>query len=727
MGGFRDDPDWPLVAALEIFDDDSGQAITAPIFHTRVIDPPIQRLGVDNPAEAVAVCLDETGHITLERVAELLGVDEGSARASLTDIAWEDPSTATLVPSARYLSGNVRTKLAIARDAAERDPRFAANVAALEAVLPPQLGPADITARLGVPWIPPADVEAYCADVLGAKIVVEYLPSLGRWELVVPAGRRGVAFSAEWGTPRADAATLLRSSLNQQLHTVYDESDDGRRVRNDPETIAAREKQDALAERFAEWVWEEPDRARRLAESYNELFSSTVVPAHDGTHLSLPGLAASFTPHPHQRDAVARVLTDGRALLAHAVGAGKTATMAMAAMEMRRLGLVRKPALVVPNHMLEQFAREWLQLYPTAKLLIADRDKLSKAQRTSFAARATTGDWDAIIFSHSSFVRLPLGADRQSAYLGERLERLRDALSHSRGGKGLSVKRLERRVADEEERLRKLAARHHKDDGVCFEETGIDHLMVDEAHLYKNRRVDSAIDGMAHPGSQRAEDLDAKLWTLRQRHGPRVVTFATATPVANSMAELWVMQSYLQPDVLAEVGLGPFDAWAANFGRTVTALELAPDGASWRMSTRFARFCNVPELMGMWRQTADVRTAAELALAIPALVGGRSETVVVPGSDELADLCRRPRRTRRTGPQPWGRPHRGQHAQDHRRRPTRRSRPAPCRRVARSLRRQARRCRRAHHRDLACDTGPFLSRRDRQSSPETRSVATRVL
>ncbi len=636
MGGFRDDPDWPLVAALEVFDDDSGHATKAPIFSSRVIDPPVQRLGVDDPSEAVAVCLDETGCITVERVAELLGVDPTAARQALSHLAWEDPATGTLVPNARYLSGNVRTKLDVAREAAALDPRFTANVSALEAVLPAQLRPDEISARLGVPWIPSVDIEAYCADVLGARVVVEYLPSLGRWEAAAPAGRRGVAFSAEWGTPRADAVTLLRSSLNQQLHTVYDENDNGRRVRNDPETIAAREKQEALVGRFAAWVWEEPDRARRLGDRYNELFSSTVVPAHEGSHLSLPGLASSFTPHQHQRDAVARVLTDGRALLAHAVGAGKTATMAMAAMEMRRLGLARKPALVVPNHMLEQFAREWLQLYPTAKLLIADREKLSKAHRTEFVARATTGDWDAIIFSQSSFVRLPLGADQQAAYLSERLERLRDALTHSQNGKGLSVKRLERRVADEEERLRNLQAGHRKDDGVRFEETGVDHLMVDEAHLYKNRRIDSAIDGMAHPGSQRAEDLDAKLWTLRQRHGPRVVTFATATPVANSMAELWVMQSYLQPDVLAELGLGPFDAWAANFGRTVTALELAPDGASWRLSTRFARFCNVPELMGMWRQAADVRTAADLALPVPVLAGGRAEIVVVPGSGELA-------------------------------------------------------------------------------------------
>lgn len=656
MGGFRDDPAWPLVSALEIFDDDTQTASKAPIFDQRVIDPPLERLGVDTPAEALAVTLDETGGVDLDRVAALLGTTPDTARDQLGHLVWLDPATGTVEPAARYLSGNVRSKLGAAQVAAERDPTYLANVEALQAALPTQLDPNDIAVRLGVPWVPAGDVEAFCQEVLGARIEIEYLPSLGRWEVATPAGRRGVAFNAEWGTPRADAATLLRASLNQQLHTVYDETDDGRRVRNDPETIAAREKQDALAERFAGWVWEDPTRTRRLVDRYNELFCSTAIPAHDGSHLTLPGLAATFTPHQHQRDAVARVLTDGRALLAHAVGAGKTATMAMSAMEVRRLGLARKPALVVPNHMLEQFAREWLQLYPTAKLLIADREKLSKAHRTEFAARAATGDWDAIIFSQSSFVRLPLGPELQVDYLSERLHHLRDALASSRQGKGLSVKRLERYVADEEERIRKLQASHTKDDGVRFEQTGIDYLMVDEAHLFKNRRVVSSIDGMAHPGSQRAEDLDAKLWTLRRRHGPRVVTFATATPVANSMAELWVMQSYLQPDVLDQVGLAPFDAWAANFGRTVTTLELAPDGASWRLSTRFAKFCNVPELMGLWRQVADVRGADDLALPVPSVTGGGPRTVVVPGSDALHDyvglLAERAERVRNRAVEP---------------------------------------------------------------------------
>ncbi|HUP69662.1 MAG TPA: DEAD/DEAH box helicase family protein [Acidimicrobiales bacterium] len=651
MGGFRDDPDWPLVAALEVFDDATQEARRAAIFTQRIISPPVTRLGVDNAAEAVAVCLDESGALSLSRIAELLGTDAEGARAELVGLAWDNPATGELVPASRYLSGNVRRRLEEARVAAANDPRWEANVVALAAVLPRQLEPGEITAGLGAPWIPPGDVEAFCAEVLGAQVEIERVASIGRWNLALRAGRRAsVSLSSEWGTARADAVTLLDASLNQRLHTVWDEGDEGRRVRNDAETIAARDKQDALASRFSAWVWEEPRRAGRLAERYNELFCSVVVPAHDGSHLSLPGLAETFTPHAHQRDAVARILTDGRALLAHCVGAGKTATMVMAAMELRRLGLVAKPAVVVPNHMLDQFTREWLQLYPTAKVLIADRDRLSKERRKEFVARCATGDWDAVIFTQAGFGRLPLGRELRSAYLGEELARCREALGESRSGKGLSVKRLERRAAQLEETYQRLLAAETKDDGVRFEETGIDYVFCDEAHMFKNRRVDSAIDGIGHPGSQRAQDLDAKLWVLRRANGARVVTFATATPVANSIAELWTMQSYLQPDTLAEVELAPFDSWAATFGRTVTALELAPDGGSYRMQTRFARFQNIPELLTLYRQVADVRTAADLDLPVPVLVGGGPETVIVPASERLteyvADLAARAERVR---------------------------------------------------------------------------------
>ncbi len=638
MGGFREDPDWPLVAALEVFDEETQEARPAAIFHERVIDPPHERHGVDTPDEAVAVCLDETGTITVDRVAELLGTDPATARQQLGELVYDEPGTDRLVAASEYLSGNVRAKLDACRAADDPDGRYRPDIAALERVLPAQLEPADITARLGAPWIPSRDIERFCREVLDSTVDVEHLPQFGHWSARLRDGsRRSVALSSEWGTSRADAVTLLDAALNQRLHTVTDATEDGRRVRNDAETLAARDKQEALTARFSTWVWEDPERARRLAARYNELFSSTVLPTFDGSHLTLPGLAGTFTPHAHQRAAVARILTDGRALLAHAVGAGKTATMVMAAMELRRLGFASKPAVVVPNHMLEQFSREWLQLYPTARVLVADRERLSKDRRKEFVARAATGDWDGIIFTQSGFARLPLGRDLISSYLGEEIETARGALAGSKDGKGLSVKRLERRIAQLEETHKRLLAEHTKDDGVRFEETGIDYLFVDEAHAYKNRRVDSSIDGVANVGSQRAQDLDSKLWALRRMHGTRVVTFATATPVANSMAELWVMQCYLHPDLLASVDLRAFDAWAANFGRTHTALELAPDGASYRMQTRFARFQNVPELLTLYRQVADVRTIDDLDLPVPALAGGQAETIVVEPSDALVD------------------------------------------------------------------------------------------
>lgn len=646
MGGFRDDPDWPLVAALEVFDDETQQARHAAIFHERVVDPPQVRTGVDSPDEAIAVCLDESADVTLERCAELLGTDRASVRDRLGDLVYDEPGTGRLVPAVEYLSGNIRKKLEACRSVQASDGRFGVNIEALERVLPRQLEPHEISARLGAPWIPSADIERFCFEVLGARVDVEHLSQLGHWSTRLRGGgRRGVALSSEWGTARADAVTLLDAALNQRLHTVTDATDDGRRVRNDVETLAARDKQEALSNRFSTWIWENPDRAARLADHYNELFSSTVLPSHDGSHLTLPGLVGNFTPRAHQRAAVARILTDGRALLAHAVGAGKTATMVIAAMELRRLGSASKPAVVVPNHMLEQFSREWLQLYPTARILVADKDRLSKDRRKEFVARAATGDWDGIVFTQSGFSRLPLGNDQLAEYLGEEIETARLALAGSKEGKGLSVKRLERRIAQMEQTYQRLLAQHTKDDGVRFEETGIDYLFVDEAHAYKNRRVDSSIEGVGNTGSQRAQDLDSKLWALRRMHGERVVTFATATPVANSMAELWVMQSYLHPDLLKALNLNAFDAWAANFGRTHTALELAPDGSSYRMQTRFARFQNVPELLTLYRQVADVQTSEDLDLPVPALVGGGAETVVVEPSAQLlgyvADLADR--------------------------------------------------------------------------------------
>lgn len=653
MGGFRhSDPDWPLVSALEVFDDDAQKATKAAIFTQRVISPPPVRLGVETATDAVAVCLDETGTVTVDRVADLLGVDHDQARSELGELVYDDPESDSVVPAAQYLSGNIRHKLAAAEQAAEREPRFAVNVAALSQAMPRQLEPSEIKARLGAPWIPAADIEAFCDEVLRCEVSVEHLPEVAKWTVKRGTARSWVVLTSEWGTKRADAIVLLDAALSQRLHTVTDTVDvngTDRRVRNDAETLAARDKQSALADRFSTWVWEDDERAQRLAGRYNQLFSSVALTKYDGSHLSLPGLTSSFELRPHQRDAVARIVTDGRALLAHMVGAGKTATMVTAAMELRRLGIVRKPAIVVPNHMLEQFSREWLQLYPRARVLIADKHQLSK-QRREFVARCATGDWDGVVFTQSGFGRLPLGRELRTAYLEEQIDSARDARLRSKEGKGLSVKRLEKRIAQLEEMQERLLAADKKDDGVRWEETGIDYLFVDEAHGYKNLRIDTTIDAVSSSNSQRATDLDAKLWALRREHGPKATTFATATPIANSVAEMWVMQHYLQPDTLEDLGISHFDAWAANFGRLHTALELSPDATSYRMQTRFARFQNVPDLMGVYRQVADVRGPADLDLDIPKIEGGKPEIVVVPPSDELisyvADLAERAEKVR---------------------------------------------------------------------------------
>ncbi len=638
MGGFRDDPGYASVLALEVFDPESGEARPAPILHQRVLSPRHRRLGADTAQDALAICLDEHGRVDLDVIAQLLGTDGRAARRELGQLVWDDPATAELVPAATYLAGDVRAKLAVAEQATLGDARWQANVEALRQVVPLDLSPSEIDARLGSTWIPPDDVARFLSEVLSCTDpAVEYVAATASWAVqVAGTDRRSVATSSQWGTARADAVWLVATALNQRAASVYDTFDDGRRVLNSEETVAAREKQEALVERFATWVWEDPTRSARLAETYNRLFNGWVPATYDGSHLSLPGLSSGFTPHAHQRDAVWRIVSEPTVLLAHDVGAGKTATMVMAAMELRRLGLVRKPAFVVPNHMLEQISREIVQLYPRARVLVANRDDATAAGRRSFVARCATGDWDAVVITASAFARLPVSDDVERRFVAQHIDELRQAMAAS--PHGLSVKRLEARAARLEEKHKALLAKERRDSGVTFDLAGIDYLAVDEAHGWKNKAFTSNIDGVGGEGSQRATDLEMKLGYLRSRYGERVATFATATPIANSLAEMWVMQSYLQPERLAAAGVSSFDAWAACFGRTVTALELSPDGGSYRLTTRFARFANVPELLTMFASVADVRSAAQLGLAVPAVAGGGPRTVVVPPSAELRDL-----------------------------------------------------------------------------------------
>lgn len=640
MGGFRSDPDFPILLALEHYDEETATATKAAIFSRRVIAPSTSRHEADSPSDALAICLNELGRVDLDHIAGLLHTEPDQVPPLLDGRIYLDPATEQWETAEAYLSGNVRTKLAAAHTAAASDDRYRANVTALAATVPADLAPEEIDVGLGAPWVPAAVIAEFAQATLGCRdINVNYVPATADWTVTVPSWQRyGVLLTAEWGTSRKDAIDLLDACLNQVTVNVYDTDPDGRRIKNATETLLAVEKQDKLRTAFSEWVWKDPLRAETLARIYNDRFNSTIVGTWDGSHLTFPGLAAGFTPHPHQRDAVWRVVSGGNTLLAHEVGAGKTATMCMAAMELRRLGLAAKPVLVVPNHMLEQFTREFLQLYPAANLLVATKDDTTRDERKTFVARVATGDWDAVIMTQQTFARIPVSTETHAAFVNDRLDELRALLTSAAETEGLgakAVKKIEKRIAHTEAGLAKLLDVAGRDDGAVFEQTGVDYVFCDEAHHYKNRRVITNIQGVGTVASKRAEDLAMKLAWLHDRQPARQTCFATGTPVANSIAEMFTMQTYLQPDRLTELGINCFDAWAANFATTVTAIELSPDGGSYRTATRFARFQNVPDLLRIYREIADIKRGDELGLQRPALHGGKATTITVPASNDL--------------------------------------------------------------------------------------------
>ncbi len=636
---FRSDPFAALVRGLEVFDETTQTATPAMIMTRRVVVPRALALGADTPEEALAIVLDRHGRVDLAQVARLLGVGEDDARARLSELVYDDPPSGQLVTAAEYLSGNVRQKHAAAAAAAAVDPdRYTVNVAALRSVQPPDLGPVDIEARLGAAWIDAATHAQFLSELLRDDTVQVEHPGGAIWE--VRGVRSSVAAGEEWGTARMPAPVIVKAVLEQRPVQVTDELDDGRRVMNPTETAAAQEKANLIQERFAEWVWEDPDRAERLLREYNDRFNAIVLRDYsaEGRHLTLPGLARTFTPRNHQRAAVARMINEPAVGLFHEVGAGKTAEMVIGAMELQRLGMVTKPCIVVPNHMLEQFTREWLQLYPTARILAASSDDLRGEQRRQFVARCATNNWDAVVMTRGAFERIPVSPAIETAYQDRELGRLRAMLANSRSGQRLSVKRLERAVLAAEEQLKKRMDAP-RDPGITFEQTGIDYLVIDELHDYKNLRTVSNIRDAAIVGSRRASDLHMKIEYLRGRHGDRVFTGATATPIANSVTEAHVMQRYLRPDLLEASGVEDFDAWAATFGQTVTEIEMAPAGG-YRLTSRFARFQNVPEMLRMWHVFADVKTGDDLNLPTPDLAlrddGQRAPvTVVVPAPADL--------------------------------------------------------------------------------------------
>ena len=640
---FRQDPFSALVMALERFDEETQTSAPAAILTQRVVvQRPIAR-GADSPSEAIALSLDRTGRIDLPTIAHLLGEDEATTRAMLGELVYDDPVTQALIHAPEYLSGDVRRKLVDAAAAAALDDKYQPNVAALKAVLPEALTSEQIEARLGAVWISPEIHQDFLAEILSDRFVKVENPLPGEWE--VRGNRASIKATSEWGTSRRPAPDIAAAMMEQRPLTVYDEYEElgkKHRVLNPLETTAAQEKGSAMQERFSEWVWEDPERSAALVDEYNRRFNSIVLRDYSnaGEYLTLPGMAANFVPLPHQRNAVARGIAEPSVGLFHVVGAGKTAEMVMITMEQSRMGLIKKPAVIVPNHMLEQFGREWLQIYPQARILAASTDDLAGDKRRLFVARAAANDWDAIIMTRTAFEKIALSPDGEKRYIDEQVVRLRAALDEATDADAMSVKRIERAVLAMEEKQKRLIDKP-RDPGISFESTGIDYLVVDEMHDFKNLATASKIPDAQIAGSKRASDLHMKLEYLRAKHGGRVITAATATPLANSITEAYVMQRYLRPDLLEAAGIGSFDAWAATFGETVTDMEMAPTGnGNFRLKTRFAKFQNVPEMLRMWHVFADVKTAEDLKLPTPLLRrrpdGTRvPETIVLPPTPEL--------------------------------------------------------------------------------------------
>ncbi len=639
---FRGDPDLPLLLSLERYDAESGRAVKAAIFRERTIQPHRPAPQISTPQEALLVTLNERGCVDLDYLASLLHQRPSEFLPDLKGTIFLNPQSHRWETEDDYLSGNVRAKLLAAEAAALVDEQFQPNAEALRQVQPTDLSATEIDARLGSTWIPAEDIQRFAEKVLGEDdITVSHAPQLGLW---VVRGGYGVRFSVanttEWGTDRRSALELLEDALNLRVPTIYDhDPDTDRDAINGPATEAARDKQEKLKERFKQWVWQEDERRERLVRKYNDEFNHTRLRTFNGDHLTLPGANPAIALRPHQKAGVWRILQTPNCLLAQVVGSGKTMLMVSAAMELKRLGLARKPLFVVPNHMLGQFASEFLALYPGANLLVATKDDFEKEKRQTLMSRIATGNWDAVIVTHSGFEKIPVAPATQEEFFKEQLRELALAIEQQRkDGDARIVKALERAKKQLESKLKELAANEKKDDGLTFEELGVDYLLVDESHAFKNLFYVSKmtrIAGLPQTASQRAFDMFLKVQHVQRKNGGGGVVFATGTPIANSVAEMFTVQRFLQMTTLKAQNVAHFDAWAATFGEPVTAMELAPDGSGYRMHTRFARFINVPELMQMFRQVADIQTQAMLKLPVPDLRGGKPTVISAPCSPQL--------------------------------------------------------------------------------------------
>ena len=660
---FEQDSSYYLLCSLENLDEQGQLKSKAAMFTKRTIRPERTVTSVDTPSEALAVSIGEHGKVDLPYMAELLGTPGEYRRITteLSGVIFKDPAAdaddpeAGWQPADEYLSGNVRNKLRMAQLAAESHPEFKINVEALTKAQPKDLEASEIDIRLGATWLNPAIVQQFMMETFQPPyrirynnlIQVRYSPFTSEWRIgnKSAAGMYDIMSTETYGTHRANAYKILEDTLNLRDCRIYDTiEEDGkeRRVLNQKETMLAQQKQQAIKDTFAGWVWQDPQRRNLLVKQYNELFNSTRPREYDGSHIHFVGMNPEINLREHQRNAVAHVLYGGNTLLAHEVGAGKSFEMAASAMESKRLGLCQKSLFVVPNHLTEQWASEFLRLYPNAKLLVTSKKDFEPANRKRFCARIATGDYDAVIIGHSQFEKIPLSAERQARIIEDQIEEIENAIAEAKeqSGEHFTVKQMEKTRKTLEVKLKKLQSTDRKDDVVTFEQLGVDRLFVDESQNYKNLYLYTKmrnVAGLSTSEAQKSSDMFGKCRYLDEVTGGRGVIFATGTPISNSMTEMYTLMRYLQYSTLQQKQLTHFDAWASTFGETTTAIELAPEGTGYRARTRFAKFFNLPELMNMFKEAADIKTSDQLHLPVPE---AKFETVVVKPSEIQQDMVK---------------------------------------------------------------------------------------
>ena len=652
---FEQDSSYYLLCSLENLDEQGQLKSKAAMFTKRTIRPERTVTSVDTPSEALAVSIGEHGKVDLPYMAELLGTpgEYGRITTELSGVIFKDPAADPTDPEAgwqmadEYLSGDVRAKLRMAQFAAETNPEFVVNVDALTKAQPRELEASEIDVRLGATWLDPNIIQKFMTETfqipyyLRHAVKVRYSPYTAEWRVEgkTATGRGDIISSETYGTSRANAYKILEETLNLKDVRIYDTIEDAegkpKRVLNKRETMLAQQKQQVIKDAFANWVWQDPQRRIALVKQYNELFNSTRPREYDGSHIHFVGMNPEITLREHQRNAIAHVLYGGNTLLAHEVGAGKTYEMAASAMEAKRLGLCQKSLFVVPNHLTEQWASEFLNLYPNAKLLVARRKDFETANRKKFCARIATGDYDAVIIGHSQFERIPLSFERQERIIQEQIYETLAAINELKvhAGENFSIKQMEKTRKTLETKLEKLRSDERKDDVITFEQLGVDRLFVDESHFYKNLFLTTKmrnVAGLSTSEAQKSSDMFGKCRYLDEITGGRGVVFATGTPVSNSMTELYTVMRYLQYSTLQQKKLTHFDCWASTFGETTTAIELAPEGTGYRARTRFAKFFNLPELMSMFKEVADIKTSDQLHLPVPE---AKFETVVAKPSE----------------------------------------------------------------------------------------------